>query len=51
MLTWLDGDTPGDASEIDLDALARLVRELHDLTAPLAAGFADGAPEKPSLAF
>jgi Ser/Thr protein kinase RdoA (MazF antagonist) len=43
VLSWLDGDTPTDGAEIDLDALARMVRELHDLTAPLAAGFADGA--------
>ena len=43
VLSWLDGDTPTDATEIDLDALVRMVRELHDLTAPLAAGFVDGA--------
>ena len=43
VLSWLDGDTPDDGEEIDLDALVRMVRELHDLTAPLAAGFADGA--------
>ena len=43
VLSWLDGDTPADATEIDLDALVRMVRELHDLTAPLAVGFADDA--------
>ncbi len=43
VLSWVEGDSPTDATEIDLDALARMVRELHDLTAPLATGFADGA--------
>ena len=39
VLSWIDGEVPSRGEEVELDALARLVRELHDLTT----GFVDGS--------
>lgn len=39
VFSWIDGEVPSRGEEIELDALARLVREFHDLTT----GFVDDA--------
>ena len=38
VVSWIRGETPGSGDEVDVLALARIVRELHDLTEDLVEG-------------
>jgi len=43
VVSWIDGVAAGSGADVDLDALARMVRELHDLTATLGPGLLAGS--------